>query len=325
MRSLLMLVGFLGVLSSAFAQSEDARIAEKFIPEGWRELNPHARTEREFAVSPLCLDGSGKCAYLVAVYSSGSEKMVRVIKKSPAGNLLANSARIPEVTGFGAQVRTHDFDRDGKEEIIVLYPDRQKLWSTVYRWDGLRLVAVDSREDVEFRDLDGDGTQELVETATRERIALAQEEARQRAQESDPEPELAESGEAHEAVGKPIVVPNRVYRYRGGQFVPGESEYFLARVARGAGEPAERAGSFEVNSRSGRYFLQIVNGDDKGSARVEKGEVWLNGIKVVKPEQFVAGKSRLIQFPVTLQLRNELKIRIHSPETARMAVSVIEK
>jgi hypothetical protein len=122
------------------------------------------------------LGRTGTADYIVAAYS-GEHGVVRVLRPTGTGAVVAAEADYPTMGGQFPRVRLIDLDRDGTPEIVASYGTAggsEETW--IFRWgtNQLSLVgptAVAGRQALvhstlamsDFFDLDGDGIPEIVE------------------------------------------------------------------------------------------------------------------------------------------------------------------
>lgn len=91
--------------------------------------------------------------------------------------------------------------------------------------------------------------------------------------------------------------------------------------ARTAGSPNIFVESFNVANTNSSFTLIVQNGDADGNHRVSSGEVLLNGVEVVKQNDFNQ-QVDLIQKTVTLQENNTLRVGLQSAPESFLTISI---
>ena len=178
----------LGLSPVAFAQTNE-EIVNQFFPESLIE-----DSEREFANGGLApfrasafgvadLNGTGE-EFLVAAYTNGFSAGIRVLRRQGTTTLLVDEPILRLLGGIYPFVRFIDLDNDGRPEVVTSFTSaRGRAANWVFKWNGAALdfigpSVVDEHGDpssvlVEagFRDLDGDGILEIINS--RQRAPLA--------------------------------------------------------------------------------------------------------------------------------------------------------
>jgi len=181
----------LGLSCAALAQT-DEEIVNQFFPEfpiedsEEREARGGPRPFRasDFAVADL--NGTGT-EFIVAAYTNGFAAGIRVLSRQGTRPLLVDEPALRLLGGVYPFVRFIDIDNDGRPEVVTSFTSaRGHLADWVFKWNGATLdligpSTVDEHGDVStllseagFRDLDGDGILEIINS--RQRAPLAADE-----------------------------------------------------------------------------------------------------------------------------------------------------
>ena len=80
--------------------------------------------------------------------------------------------------------------------------------------------------------------------------------------------------------------------------------------ARGTGKPAKITSSFSILNPATNYTLHVHNGgSNRGFARVSSASIYLNGVQVVKPNDFNQTVT-VIEIPVSVSATNTLEVEL---------------
>lgn len=280
------------------AQSADDAIVSRFYPDRLVADIASDDLVRSFRYVRADLDGSGQTNYIIAVYCNGMNDILRVLKVQNGVAALADEPDMPNMGGGRGSVRTVDVDGDGKPEVLLSIAGERQSEDWLLKWNGSKLsilspVRTDSRgklhsllSSVQLLDIDGDGLPELL-------VRYA------------PLREL------------PIM---HVYKLVNGAFVAAPDIYLNDRFVRTKGEPDEFDYTFSV-SAPGNYILHVVNGDMRGKAMVDSGEIDIND-QVLVNEQAFKKQMRTLDLPVTLATLNEIYVVLRSTPGSEITVSL---
>lgn len=280
------------------AQSADDAIVSRFYPDRLVADIASDDLVRSFRYVRADLDGSGQTNYIIAVYCNGMNDILRVLKVQNGVAALADEPDMPNMGGGRGSVRTVDVDGDGKPEVLLSIAGERQSEDWLLKWNGSKLsilspVRTDSRgklhsllSSVQLLDIDGDGLPELL-------VRYA------------PLREL------------PIM---HVYKLVNGAFVAAQDIYLNDRFVRTKGEPDEFDYTFSV-SAPGNYILHVVNGDTRGKAMVDSGEIDIND-QVLVNEQAFKKQTRTLDLPVTLATLNEIYVVLRSTPGSEITVSL---
>ncbi len=280
------------------AQSADDAIVSRFYPDRLVADIDSEDLVRSFRYVRADLDGSGQTNYIIAVYCNGMNDILRVLKVQNGVAALADEPDMPNMGGGRGSVRTVDVDGDGKPEVLLSIAGERQSEDWILKWNGSKLsilspVRTDSvgkphslLSSVQLLDIDGDGLPEL----------------------------LVRYAPLHEL---PIM---HVYKLVNGTFVAAPDLYLHDRFIRTKGEPDEFDYTFSV-SAPGNYILHVVNGDTRGKAMVDSGEIDIND-QVLVNEQAFKKQTRTLDLPVTLATLNEIYVVLRSTPGSEITVSL---
>ena len=169
----------LGLSPAAFAQT-DEEIVNQFFPEFLieeseeREAGGGPAPFRASAFGVADLNGTGE-EFIVAAYTNGFSAGIRVLRRQGTTTLLVDEPILRLLGGTFPFVKLIDLDNDGRPEVVTSFSSaRGHLADWVFKWNGATLdligpSTVDEHGDVStllseagFRDLDGDGILEII-------------------------------------------------------------------------------------------------------------------------------------------------------------------
>jgi len=178
-----------GLVCAAVAQT-DEEIVNQFFPEFLIE-----ESEEEFANGGLApfrasdfavadLNGTG-AEFIVAAYTNGFSAAIRVLSRQGTAPLLVDEPALRLLGGIFPFVRFVDIDNDGRLEVVTSFTSaRGRAANWVFKWNGTALdfigpSVVDEHGDAAtllidaaFRDLDGDGILEIINSAQQAPLAV---------------------------------------------------------------------------------------------------------------------------------------------------------
>jgi hypothetical protein len=280
---------------------QDRAIAMHFYPlaldDDFRDNHaPNVPVLRLANTLRIDLDRTGVTSYLAVAYSNGLAGSLAIIRgTTPTDAVLLAESTDRGMGGNGSPVLDAvDIDNDGVPEVVVQFA--RATW--IYRYGGGRLILFcPSRESplgltsnlgwAAFADLDGDGVLEILEA------------------------------------GSSAVDPYRAYRLgESGAFAVAPERVLLAdRVELLEEPPAVAEQSFSAGQGSA-YVLRVVNGDQRGGARVSGATIRLNGVVIVAPDAF-KDRPRTLVSDVVLLERNTLSIELDGPQPSQLSIVIV--
>ena len=304
-----------GSVCAASAQTNE-EVVEQFFPGFLIE-----DSAREFANGGLApfrasdfvvadLDGTGT-EFIVAAYTNDFSAAIRVLRRQGTTTLLVDEPALRLLGGTFPFVKLIDLDNDGRPEVVTSFSSaRGHLADWVFKWNGATLdligpSTVDEHGDVStllseagFRDLDGDGILEIINSPQQAPLAA-----------DEPELELG---------------PIDIFRFDGDRYIFDRSLNFFGTFVRSEGKPIVTTQNFTVPRTDISYLVTIINGDGKGKNRVSSAIIRLNGDVVV-------GSSRLNQriAEITEKVRllnsNTLTVELRSAPGSQLSVLVAQE
>jgi hypothetical protein len=305
-------IALVGLVSAARAGAQTpptaAGIAAQFYPQRLVDLGERAgdvpvdRRQCQAVVDTL---PSGAPRAIVAGYTNTSSAAILMLQSDGSGGFRVAASEPQALDLFGAEceVKLLDVDRDGRPEIAITFSVMVNDLTWVMKWNGQQLVNLTPLErnpdgtgisllrNAEFVDVDNDGILEIAVVG------------------QYPPP----------ADGSPAK-PDSVFKLSGGTYVETEPVVGLWMFERSTGAPEtdRMTVSLPAGAR-GPFTLHIVNGEAGGRSRVTSAEVFLNGERVLSPNDF-GNRVGAIDRPVNLTSDNELAVRIAGAPGSRMVV-----
>jgi hypothetical protein len=303
-------VAGLGAAARAGAQTPPtpAAIAAQFYPQRLVEAAERAGdvpVDRRQCQAVVDTVPSGAPRTILAAYTNTSSAAMLMLQSDGGGGfrVAASEPQGLDLFGSDCDVKLLDVDRDGRPEIIVTFSMMVNDITWVMKWDGQQLVNLTPLE----RNPDGTGMSllrnaELVDV------------------DNDGIPEITVLGQYPPPSDGSPAKPDSVFKLSGGSYVETEPIVGLWVFERSTGAPeTDRVPVPLPAGARGPFTLHIVNGDPGGRSRVTSAEVFLNGERVLSPNDF-GNRVDAIDRPVNLTSDNELAVRVAGEPGSRMVV-----
>ena len=306
-RTAFLLIAIVGVVKSAYGQSNDAAIVDQFFPES---LISESDTDfnngglppvRHTSFVAADLNGTGQADFLVAAYTNGSSAVVRVLRRQGTSATLVAEPALPLMGGIIPEVSLVDLDGDSRPEIVVHYSAATGGYSAwIFKWTGTALTVFGPTEmddgdvttvlhDVGFRDVTGDGIPEIL---------------------NPPEHKASDlTTTVYQLVGGAYTqISTKIY----------ESRSFIRRTA----TPQTETITFDLVDPTMSYVMLIRNGDDAGADRASSVQITLNGNEVAGTSQFNQ-QVQVYRLPITVSDSNTLSVRFAGQPQSQIWLAIV--
>lgn len=284
-----------------------AEIVAAHYPDWLQELSgvPESELVKHQCAAVFDAHPDGQPSTIIAAYTDGAAAALRVLRASAGGVTLLDEPRDLDLLGSRCELELIDVDGDGRREVHLQLFTNMSTAHWLLEWDGQRLTNLTPVAPApatgeprtllfngEFIDLDLDGRMEFYGGAPT-RI-----------------PEGA------------LPPPARIWQLAGGGFADGAPVIAALVFSRDRGEPRTERVAFSLPAGAlGPFTLEVRNGGASGDAAVSSAEIAVNGVPVVRPDDF-RPSARLIERSVTLVSDNELAVRLAGAPGGRISVIV---
>ena len=298
-------------LSALFAQQDPEAIVESFFPQRLAdESNEYFAPGgtapwrgHDFVLGDL--EGTGTDEFIVAAYTNGASVVVRVLRLGESGaTLAAETDDSLLIGGTSVTVTLMDLDGDGRPEIIERGRSFRGLTADwAFKWTGAglelfspSLVGDDGYVDTVltealFKDLDGDGKLEIVNTG-------------------------------YPVAAPPGVQPDTtdIYRLVDGRYERSERLSYFGNFYLRSDPPVVDYDQFPALEGM-PHLMKIRNGDLAGENRITDAEVSLNDTVVVAAERFTGAPREIVQ-AVSVLRTNNLRTELRAPMDGQILIRV---
>jgi hypothetical protein len=283
----------------------DAIVAQ-FYPQRLVEAGERASetVERRQCSAVYDTQASGAPRTIVAAYTNTSTAAIRVLQADASGfRVVASAPQSLDLFGGECEVRLLDVDHDGRAEIVVTFSVMVNEVSWVLKWDGRQLVNLTPTAD------NGDGT--LISLLRNADFIDV---------DNDGVPEIFVGGQYPPPSDGSPAKPGSLYKLSDGRYAQTELVVGLWIFERSTGTPElDRVPVPLPRGARGPFTLHLVNGGADGRARVTSGEVFLNGERILRPDDFGA-RVDVIDRPINLAADNALSVRLAGAPGSRILV-----
>jgi hypothetical protein len=295
------------VMSSvaACAQVSDGQLVDSAYPSDlFASRDPDAPSRfSTFVAADLNRNGQ---PVLVALYTNGTRAGISVLDRS--GHVLSHPD-LPFLKGFRGELEAIDLDGDRVPEIIARLVsghgyDIPDSW--VFAWRNGALTLISPTETVHNLRLTPLSQVAAVDLDANGKLSL-----------------LAFPGVHRDNSGKLVDDGDvQVYAFSNGQIIATTTAFsYVKAFYRRASGPAKSAANFAATP--GRKILRIINGTAAGNT-VDSGRVTLNGVDVVRPEDFKP-KAHVIDMTVQLASQNHIEVDLAGKPGTGILIMVVAR